>query len=200
VLGPVRNFLRVYALAVIIFTSHSNLSVGYVLSAAEAAFFNHTSMLVGSIFYNAFSVTRPYSVDDRISEWWSGKDLVGSSRGPNFEVLSLHSHDSRSPGSIIEPGTPPEYEVGVLTTRPWRSVTSVLLRVFWNRSVVCGTITTRGSVLAARNEDVSRGCEPGRPHWRSCFTLRFVTSLNICVLAFPFLYKVHTQGKSEALN
>jgi hypothetical protein len=39
--------------------------------------------LFGSLFYDAFSVTRVYSVDDTvISEWWlMGKDLVGSGRG-----------------------------------------------------------------------------------------------------------------------
>jgi hypothetical protein len=41
------------------------------------------SWLVGSLFYDVFSVTRVYSVNDWvISEWWwFGKDLVGSGRG-----------------------------------------------------------------------------------------------------------------------
>jgi hypothetical protein len=35
------------------------------------------------------------------------------------------SHDSRSPGRVFNP-RPPEYEAGVLTTRPRRSVNSYL--------------------------------------------------------------------------
>jgi hypothetical protein len=37
----------------------------------------------GSLFYDAFSVTRLYSVDDRVINewWWIGKEFVGSGRG-----------------------------------------------------------------------------------------------------------------------
>jgi hypothetical protein len=48
---------------------------------------NHSLMilkwLVGSLFYDIFSVTSLYSVDGRvISEWWSiGRDLVESGHG-----------------------------------------------------------------------------------------------------------------------
>jgi hypothetical protein len=39
-------------------------------------------LLVGSLFNDAFSVTRIYSVGVRIREWWwIGKDLVGCGRG-----------------------------------------------------------------------------------------------------------------------
>jgi hypothetical protein len=40
------------------------------------------TLVVGSLFYDAFYVTRLYSVDNRmIGEWWwIGKDLVGSGR------------------------------------------------------------------------------------------------------------------------
>jgi hypothetical protein len=38
---------------------------------------------VGSLFYDAFSVTRLYSVNDRVISkwWWTGKDLVESGHG-----------------------------------------------------------------------------------------------------------------------
>jgi hypothetical protein len=74
--------------------------------------------LVGSLFNDAFSVTRLYSVDDRtISELLIGKDLVGSGRGlilsyyPGIHLERLKkpmknfSCNSRSPGLRIEPGT-----------------------------------------------------------------------------------------------
>jgi hypothetical protein len=89
-------------------------------------------MLLGSLYNDAFSVTRLYRDDVRISElWWIGRDLVGSGCGlilkyyPGFRLDGLRkttkkfSRDSRGPES--NPG-PPEYEVGVLTTQPWGSV------------------------------------------------------------------------------
>jgi hypothetical protein len=82
-----------------------------------------------------FSVTRLHSVDDRVSDWWwIGKDLVGTGRdlilryypGIHLEGLKKSkknlNQDSRSPGGREENPGPPEYEVGVLTTRPRRSV------------------------------------------------------------------------------
>jgi hypothetical protein len=72
--------------------------------------------LVGS-FYDAFSVIRLYSIDVRVaSEWWIGKDLVGSGRGLiqryysgiRLEGLSTTTQnlnqDSRSPGPRFETG------------------------------------------------------------------------------------------------
>jgi hypothetical protein len=95
----------------------------------------YSVLWVGSFFYGAFSVTRLCSVNDRvISEWWwIGKDLVGSDRSlilryyPGIRLEGLRkttkilNQDSLSPGRDLNPG-PPEYEAGVLTTRPWRSV------------------------------------------------------------------------------
>jgi hypothetical protein len=75
-------------------------------------------VMVGSLFNDAFSVTRLYSVDDRmISEWWwIGKDLVESGRGLilmyypgirwwDWGKLRKACQDSRSPEPRIEPGT-----------------------------------------------------------------------------------------------
>jgi hypothetical protein len=69
-------------------------------------------------FNGAFSVTRLYSVDDGIIEWWSlGKDLVESGRGqilryyPGIRLEGLQkttknlNQDRGSPGPRIEPGT-----------------------------------------------------------------------------------------------
>jgi hypothetical protein len=73
-------------------------------------------LMVGSLFKDTFSVTRLYSVDDRISEWWNGKDLVGSMHGliwryyPGIRLEGLRettknvSQDSQSPGPRIAPG------------------------------------------------------------------------------------------------
>jgi hypothetical protein len=82
--------------------------------------------LVGSLFYDAFSVTRLCSVDNRVtSEWWIGKDLVGSGRNlilrhyPDILVEVLRKptknldQDSRSLGPDLNPG-PSEYEARLL--------------------------------------------------------------------------------------
>jgi hypothetical protein len=68
-----------------------------------------------------------------INEWWFVKDLEVGGRGLSFKLLSsirleerkentkILSQDNRSPGRDLNP-VPPEYEAGVLTTRPRRSV------------------------------------------------------------------------------
>jgi hypothetical protein len=77
------------------------------------------SWLVVSLFYDAFSVTRLYSVGDRMTcEWrWIGKDLVGSGHDlilryyPGIRLEGLKkttknlNQDSRWPESRFEPGT-----------------------------------------------------------------------------------------------
>jgi len=54
--------------------------------------------------------------------------------GMRLEVLSKStkdsSQDNRCPGRYFNPG-PSEYETGVLTTRPRRSVSRMLRRVAW---------------------------------------------------------------------
>jgi hypothetical protein len=64
---------------------------------------------------------------------WNWKGFGRKRSWPNFKVLSWHStggneenyenlnQDSQSPGRESNPG-PPEYEVGVLSTRPRRLV------------------------------------------------------------------------------
>jgi hypothetical protein len=90
---------------------------------------------VGTLFYDAFSVTRLYTVDDRVmsERWWVGKDLVGSGRGlilGYYPVIRLEGLRKTTKISIriaghrgreFNPG-PPECVSGVLTTRPRRSV------------------------------------------------------------------------------
>jgi hypothetical protein len=108
-------------------------------AAATCEMWHTCSRLVGSLFYDAFSVTRLQSVDNRvISEWRIVKHFVGSDRdlilryysgirlkGLNNTTKNL-TQASMSPGPRFEPG-PPEYEVGVLITQPRRSVgTSVV--------------------------------------------------------------------------
>jgi hypothetical protein len=74
--------------------------------------------MVGSLFNDAFSVTRLYSVDDRmIRERLIGQDSVGSGRGlivryyPGIRLEGLRkmtknlNQNSRSPGPRIERGT-----------------------------------------------------------------------------------------------
>jgi hypothetical protein len=68
-----------------------------------------------------------------ISEWWIGKVLEGSGGGlistyyPSICMDGLRkatktlSQDSRSPDRDFNPGLP-EYDAGVLTTRPWHPV------------------------------------------------------------------------------
>jgi hypothetical protein len=68
-----------------------------------------------------------------INEWRIGYDLVGSGRGlilryyPDIRLEGLRkttkhlSQDSQSPSRDLIAG-PPAFEVGVLTTRPRRSV------------------------------------------------------------------------------
>jgi hypothetical protein len=85
-----------------------------------------------------FSVTRLHSDDDRISEWRrTGKDLVESCRGlilrycPSIRLEGLRKITKISiriaghRGLESKPG-PPKYELGVLTTRPRRSVIKVM--------------------------------------------------------------------------
>jgi hypothetical protein len=85
------------------------------------------------------------SVSQTIQHWmrgwywkWIEKDVEGSGRGliqgttwhlpggteENHE--KTFSHDSQSPGWDLNPG-PPEYEAGVLTSRPWHSVSEYLI-------------------------------------------------------------------------
>jgi hypothetical protein len=87
--------------------------------------------LVGSLFNDAFSVTRLYSIDDRIvSEWWwIGKDLAESGRG--LILMYYHSICREGLRKTMKPsirvaghwgwesnlGTP-NYEAGVLNTQP----------------------------------------------------------------------------------
>jgi hypothetical protein len=70
-----------------------------------------------------------------ISEWlWIGKDFAGSGRGlilryyPGIRLVGLRKTTTKEPiriasrrGRELNPG-PPQYEVGVLTTQPRRSV------------------------------------------------------------------------------
>jgi hypothetical protein len=85
-------------------------------------------IIVSSLFYDALSVTRLYSVDDRVKSewWWIGKDLVGSFRGLVLRYyhgihwrewgkswktsIRIAGHRSRD----LKSG-PPEYYAGVLT-------------------------------------------------------------------------------------
>jgi hypothetical protein len=73
-------------------------------------------LLVGSLFNNAFPVTRIYSVEDtellmnwkvfsRKRSWSNYKVLFRHSPGETEENHENLNHDSRSPGPIIEPGT-----------------------------------------------------------------------------------------------
>jgi hypothetical protein len=75
---------------------------------------NNDPKSVGSLFYDAFSVTRLYTADDReIREWrWIEKDLAGSGRGvtlryyPGIRLEGLRkTAKNRSPGPRFEPGT-----------------------------------------------------------------------------------------------
>jgi hypothetical protein len=80
-------------------------------------------------------LTTPFSGSDYVAsnegvtnEWWGRKRLW-----PTFKVLSYNLHggteenhenvsqDNRSPGQDLNPGSP-EYEAGVIATRPQRSV------------------------------------------------------------------------------
>jgi hypothetical protein len=75
-----------------------------------------TQVIVGSLFYYAFSVTRLYSINNRvISEWWwIGKDLVGRGHGliiryyPGIclegqrKTMKNLSQDSWLPGQRLE--------------------------------------------------------------------------------------------------
>jgi hypothetical protein len=90
--------------------------------------------LVGSLFNDTFSVTRLYSVDDRmISEWWIEKKNLGSGRGlilrycHDFRMEGLRKNTKNSVDIARRRGResaagPPEHEAGVLTTRPRRLV------------------------------------------------------------------------------
>jgi hypothetical protein len=78
-----------------------------------------------------------------IGERWIGKDKEESGRGliqGTIPVLSggteqnRLSQDSRSPGRDLNTGRP-EYEAGVLTTRPRRSVRRILLHGVRNNTV-----------------------------------------------------------------
>jgi hypothetical protein len=92
-------------------------------------------VVVGSLFYKVFSVTRQYSVDDRvISEWkWIGNNLWESGRGLILwyylgirleglrKITKILTQDNLSPELRYETG-PPEHEAGVTTNWPRRSV------------------------------------------------------------------------------
>jgi hypothetical protein len=66
-----------------------------------------------------------------INEWWIGKYVKGNGPGLNYrhcpsiclEVLSEtgKTQDIRYLGRDLNPGSP-EYKVGLITTRPWRSM------------------------------------------------------------------------------
>jgi hypothetical protein len=88
---------------------------------------NH-GWLVGSLFYDAFSVTRLYIIDDR-----TGMDFVGVGRGlilryyPGIRLAGLLKttkslNKAGRRGRDLNPG-PPEYEAGVLDTLPRCSIT-----------------------------------------------------------------------------
>jgi hypothetical protein len=90
---------------------------------------------VYSLFNDAFSMAQTtYTASDEgmISEWWIGKDVEGTGHGliltyyPGICLEGLRkptknrSQDSWSPGWDLNP-EPSKYK-GVLTTRPWHSV------------------------------------------------------------------------------
>jgi hypothetical protein len=95
------------------------------------------SELVGSLFNDAFSVTRLYTADDMMTcEWWIGKDLIGSGRGlivMYYPAFAWRDWGNPRETSIRIAGRrgrdwtrgPPKYEAIVLTTRPRHSVTKV---------------------------------------------------------------------------
>jgi hypothetical protein len=57
-----------------------------------------------------------------LSVWaWALKSFASSGLKRLKKIMKSISQGSRSPGRDLNPG-PPEYEVGVLTTRPRRSV------------------------------------------------------------------------------
>jgi hypothetical protein len=60
----------------------------------------------------------------RKRSWPNSKALSRNLPGGTEENHEKISQDIRSPGSDLNPG-PPEYEAGVLTTRPRRSVSTV---------------------------------------------------------------------------
>jgi hypothetical protein len=82
---------------------------------ARAHTWERESELVGSLLYDAFSVTRLYSVI--IGCWWIGKDLVGNSHGlllryyPSIHLEGLRqttkniNQDNLTPGPRFETGT-----------------------------------------------------------------------------------------------
>jgi hypothetical protein len=74
------------------------------------------------------------SNDKMTNEYWIGKDFEGSDRGLNWGTIPAFawrvwgkprniSADIRSLGRYLNPG-PPEFEAGVLTARPPRSVSA----------------------------------------------------------------------------
>jgi hypothetical protein len=119
--------------------------------------------LVGSLFNGSFSVTRLHSFDDRmISEWWwIGKDLVGSSCGliltfyPGIHLEGLIKPRQTSiriaghQGQVSNLG-PPEYEAGVLSTQPQRTV--LVSDVRW----ICDQYLIRYQYMKIQTDD---------PHW-----------------------------------
>jgi hypothetical protein len=93
------------------------------------------SVFMCNLFKDAFSVTQDYITSNKraISELWNGKDLEGSGHGLVLRYYFLKglrkprdSKDSRSPGRDLNPSRP-EYEAGVSTTQPLRSVVPMSL-------------------------------------------------------------------------
>jgi hypothetical protein len=95
-----------------------------------------TKPMVGSLFYEVFSVNRLHSVVDMVINewWWIGKDLVicgcslisryypgirmeGLKKTTKTHSISIAGRRDRN----LKPG-PPKYEEGVLNTRPRRSM------------------------------------------------------------------------------
>jgi hypothetical protein len=74
-------------------------------------------------------------MSDELKSMWKEAVVAFEVLSRNLPEVTDKNHkkprDSRPPGQDLKPGTP-EHEAGVLTTRPWRSVTIMEAAVLWD--------------------------------------------------------------------
>jgi hypothetical protein len=182
-------------------------------------------LLVIYFTYDAFSVTRIYGVDYRvISEWQIGKYLVGRCRGlilrSYFDIrLVTRSKTTKTSirmafcrGRDLKPG-PPEYEAGVLTTRPRCSVVPVCTHsTQWNIITVWSFVSGRKYGLRwtdqwgqkswkcdAYDIEVETSCDmTGTDTVRGAIKkVRFVYSRHLIALHVLYIFRRNSSGYPE---
>jgi hypothetical protein len=103
--------------------------------------------------------------------------------------VGLKSHqDSRSPGRYLNPG-PPEYEAGVLTTRPRRSVEKVLCSAEYSHEIRWSSTGIHTSNTYWNLHKHSDSVQPKKSHWNLtgyCFHIFIPCTVSPYILLYPF--------------